>query len=378
MDLRSIYITNGVGVFILLVLLYVSRTKTLRRNVEDRIFSFMIAGIMLGCIMEALSYTIDGNVFTGSRVINYIANTYLYCANLLLPFSVLVYVDLGLYGDGRRIWKNYKPQIVIGAIMIAMNIINFFVPVTYYITEQNVYERRPLCYVYYLVIVYYLITAFLLTRSYEKQNGTRTFFSITVFMIPILLGAGLQFAFYGLSLAWLASAVGLVGMFMMQQNELAYIDALVDTYNRQYMNHVLTAWIARGFSFSGAMIDVDDFKSINDTYGHTEGDAALKALADILKQSAKDGEVVFRFAGDEFIVLKMTDLPNALSSYFDVVNRNLEEFNRVAGRPYHLMLSYGISHFSEGDIDVFIGEMDDGMYKMKALHHEMRDARSVQ
>ena len=148
MDLLSIYVANGTGILVLIMLLYVSRSRTQRHSLEDKIFTFMIFGVMLGCFMEAFSYTLDGQVFPGSRLLNYIANSYLYSVNLLLPFSVLVYVDLGLYGKIDRIKRRYKKEIAIGMFMFAMNIVNFFIPISYYITEQNVYERRPFSYVY--------------------------------------------------------------------------------------------------------------------------------------------------------------------------------------------------------------------------------------
>lgn len=369
MDLLPIYISNGTGIFILLMLLYVSRTKILRDTQEDRLYSAMVLGVILGCIMEAFSYSIDGQVFPGSRVLNYLANTYLFSANLLLPLCVLAYVDLGLYGDVKRIWKRYKPQIVIGVVLIAANVVNYFVPITYYISEQNVYERRPFSYVYYVAIVYYLVTAIIVKRRYDRENGARVFFSITLFLAPVLIGAGLQFAFYGLSLAWLASALGLAGMFMMQQNELAYIDVLVDTYNRQYLNHVLAAWTSRKDTFAGAFIDVDSFKRINDTLGHSQGDAALKDVSDILKKSRLDNEWVFRYAGDEFIVLKRCDTPDGLAAYLENMGRNLDAFNS-SGRPYQLTLSYGTSYFDAGDLDAFVKEMDDNMYAMKEARHQ--------
>lgn len=168
MDMRSIYISNGTGVIILLMLLYVSRSKIQRDTPEDRVYSMMVIGVMFGCIMEAFSYAIDGQVFPGSRVLNYIANTYLFTANLLLPFCVLVYADLGLYGDTKRIWEKYKPQVIIGAIFIAANVVNYFIPIVYYISDQNVYERRPFGYAYYLVILYFLITALIVTKRYER------------------------------------------------------------------------------------------------------------------------------------------------------------------------------------------------------------------
>ena len=373
MDLRSIYVSNSIGVVILLILWYVSRAKISGRRLEDRIRFFMVFGVMLGCVMEMFSYTIDGKVFPGARLLNYIANTYLFTVNLLLPFTLLVYVDLGLYGDLSRIRKKYKPQITVCIVMLAATILNLFVPISYVITEQNTYVRRPFSYVYYFVILYYCISAIFLTRRYEKENGAKTFFNVNMFLLPILIGAGLQFLFYGLSLAWLAASIGLMGLFMMQQNELAYLDALTDTYNRQYLSHILAAWIKRGNGIAGAMLDMDDFKRINDRFGHSEGDSALQAVADILKRSRVEHEWVFRFAGDEFIVLRMTRDPGDLTAYFDEVERRLAAYNSE-GRPYKISLSYGTSYLDGADVDAFMKDMDEKMYAMKELHHARREA----
>ena len=373
MDLRSICIANCTGIFLLLMLLYTCRTKMLRHRMDDRIFMFLVFGVMIACLMEMLSYLIDGKLFPGARALNYIANTYLYSVNLLLPFCVLVYVDLGLYGDVSRIRKKYKPQIIIGLVMFCVTITNFFVPICYYITERNVYERRPVSYVYYFVILYYCITSIVLTHRYEKENGAKAFFHVYMFLLPILAGAALQFMFYGLSLAWLSAAIGLVGLFMMQQNEMAYIDSLTDTYNRQYLNHIMTAWKNRGICFSGAMLDIDNFKAINDTFGHTEGDRALRTVADLLKQSCLDNEWVFRFAGDEFIILKMSGDADGLQACLDRVQDRLQDRlqdRNGAAAPYRISLSYGVSVYKTGSVDAFMKEMDDQMYAMKAKHHE--------
>ena len=372
MDLRSIYISNGLGVCILLLLLYISRTRILRRRIEDKLYMFLLFGVMLGCCMEMLSYTIDGKLFPGARALNYIANTCLFTFNTLLPFCVVLYVDLGLYGDLSRIQKKYRVHIAVGAVMLAVNIVNFFVPISYYITPENVYERRPVSYVYYGVILFYLVTGIVEMRRYERENGAKAFFNIDMFLLPIIIGTGLQFLFYGLSLAWLSSAFGLAGMFMMQQNEMAYLDSLTDTYNRLYLNQILSAWIKRGTPFAGLMLDVDDFKSINDRFGHSEGDRALKTVADILKQSRLAREWVFRFAGDEFIVLELGGGVDALTAYMEEVNRRLEA--RDGAHPYRIRLSYGVAVFDSGDEDAFLKQMDERMYEMKAAHHAVPGA----
>ena len=367
MDLRSVYISNGIGVCILLLLFYISRSRILRRGTEDKLYTFLLFGVMLGCVMEMLSYTIDGKLFPGARVLNYLANTCLFTFNMLLPFCVVVYVDVGLYGDVSRIRRKYRVHIVIGAVMLALTVLNFFVPISYYISPENVYERRPVSYLYYFVILFYLVTGIFEMRRYEKENGAKAFFNIDMFLLPIIVGTGLQFMFYGLSLAWLSSAIGLAGMFMMQQNELAYLDSLTDTYNRLYLNQIISAWIKRGTPFAGVMLDIDDFKSINDRFGHSEGDRALKTLADVLKQSRIAREWVFRFAGDEFIVLELGGGPDALTAYMEEVNRRLEASD--GAQPYRIRLSYGITAFDFGDEDAFMRKMDERMYEMKSAHH---------
>lgn len=372
LDLRSIYMANGVGIFILLMLYYVSQTKILTRRVEDRIYSFTIFGVMLGCFFEAFSYFLDGKTFTGAIFLNHVANTYLFSVNLILPLCVLFYVDLGLYGDTKRLWQKYKPQILAVIFMLIMTLVNLFTPIVYYISDSNVYERRPFGYVYYVVILFILISAIVVTRRYEKEYGARTFFKINMFLIPILVGAGLQFAFYGLSLAWLSSAIGLTGLYMMQQNETAYIDSLLYTYNRKYLDFILKNWIDRGYRFSGLMLDIDRFKSINDNYGHSEGDKALMKVADILKKSRVGKESVFRFAGDEFIVLERMDAGRSMDEYIAAMERNLAKFNEGRGDDeYKLSFSYGVSTFEpgKGDMDTFMKDLDDRMYEMKKQHH---------
>ena len=368
--LKAVIIPNAIGIALLIVLRFVARIKIVRDRLEDKVFVFNGYGVMLGCLFEALSYILDGHLFPGARVLNYALNTYLFSANMLLPFFLLVYVDLSLYGKVDRIWQKYKPQIIIGALMVLVNIVNYFVPISYTITAANVYERRFFTYAYYVVIVYYFLSIFFLLRKFKKENGARAFINFGMFLVPVIIGTGLQFLIYGLSLAWLSSAIGLVGLFMMQQNELAYIDPLVGIYNRQYLDNVLSAWIARDCCFAGVMLDIDKFKDINDNFGHSEGDKALKSLTNILKKSAGNGEVLFRFAGDEFIILKMETSINGLDGYMKEVQKRIDAFNRE-GHPYKFSISYGTAYFDgTQNADSFLKEMDLRMYMMKEFHHD--------
>ena len=88
---------------------------------------------------------------------------------------------------------------------------------------------------------------------------------------------------------------------------LAFLDPLTGLHNRRFMNDRLPAEIARarraGATLSLSLIDLDEFKTINDTFGHMAGDGALVAFAHALRAGLRSYDVVCRFGGDEFVLL---------------------------------------------------------------------------
>ena len=88
---------------------------------------------------------------------------------------------------------------------------------------------------------------------------------------------------------------------------LAERDALTGLVNRRSMERsfkdLLQDALASGLSLAVMMLDMDDFKGINDTFGHAKGDEALVALADILTSSVRSVDIVSRWGGDEFFVI---------------------------------------------------------------------------
>ena len=90
-------------------------------------------------------------------------------------------------------------------------------------------------------------------------------------------------------------------------------DALTGIYNRRGGEHLISNYVANGVSGSFMLIDIDDFKHINDTYGHAAGDETLKSIAACLRENFRDTDVVMRMGGDEFIVyaVGMADIKQA-------------------------------------------------------------------
>ena len=119
--------------------------------------------------------------------------------------------------------------------------------------------------------------------------------------------------------------------------------------------------------------DVDDLKSINDTYGHGQGDKALIRLAEVLRRSFRDSDIVARIGGDEFVVLAMEAnkaspeiFTKRLQERLDL--ENIEAGKREAGFPFKLSLSFGVVTFDPefpATIEDILAQADRRMYEVK-------------
>jgi diguanylate cyclase (GGDEF)-like protein len=96
------------------------------------------------------------------------------------------------------------------------------------------------------------------------------------------------------------------------------------------------------------LTDVDHFKSVNDTYGHPTGDQVLKGVARILKETARDTDVVARYGGEEFaIVMPETDAKGALVIAERIRERVMQELFQTELGPLRVTLSLGVATFPE-------------------------------
>lgn len=125
--------------------------------------------------------------------------------------------------------------------------------------------------------------------------------------------------------------------------DLATTDALTGLHNRRYVLQELNKALQRarrtGQRFSVVLFDLDGFKQINDTCGHAAGDVVLKKASDALQAITREGDVLGRYGGDEFLLITYGDLPGAES----LPTRADDAVLRSAG----LGVSAGIAQFPE-------------------------------
>jgi diguanylate cyclase (GGDEF)-like protein len=146
--------------------------------------------------------------------------------------------------------------------------------------------------------------------------------------------------------------------------ELATTDDLTSLYNRRYFDVRLIEETSRSDRYkqelSLIMIDFDDFKQQNDTYGHQTGDKLLREMAKLIRTSVRQSDVVFRYGGDEFAVLVLgCEITKAELVAKNLVKRVSDhQFENLEGQPIEgITISCGVACY-EGNMEAFVGEAD--------------------
>ncbi|WP_456436357.1 oxygen-binding di-iron domain-containing protein [Thermovibrio ammonificans] len=149
----------------------------------------------------------------------------------------------------------------------------------------------------------------------------------------------------------------------------AITDYLTGLFNRQYLFDYLKETLKKaeeeGFPVAVALIDIDFFKRINDTYGHLTGDCVLKELAKILKGSFRESDCVARYGGEEFVVvMPHSNLENACKK-MERVRQKTEETPFCEDK-LKVTFSAGVTEFKPGEsIESLLERADKNLYEAK-------------
>ncbi len=154
----------------------------------------------------------------------------------------------------------------------------------------------------------------------------------------------------------------------------AVTDELTGLHNARHMNATLEREIERTKRFGGEvgliLFDLDDFKLVNDTFGHPQGDRVLQAVAGVLKDLSREIDEPARFGGEEFaIALPQTDTPGAdqLAGRMRKAIEELEVERLGGGPPLKLTASFGVASLprSANDRDSLVAAADAALYRAK-------------
>jgi two-component system cell cycle response regulator len=153
---------------------------------------------------------------------------------------------------------------------------------------------------------------------------------------------------------------------------LSLIDDLTGLYNRRGFTDLGEQYLklARrsGRGVTMVYLDLDRFKTINDSLGHHVGDRALLRVADILRATFRRSDIIARLGGDEFGVLALEAADESSELLVQRLRERVVEFNRSSPEPYQLSVSIGMAHHDDDlrvRLEDMVAEADSAMYREK-------------
>ena len=149
-------------------------------------------------------------------------------------------------------------------------------------------------------------------------------------------------------------------------NKQVQIDGLTGIANRRTFEAMLTEWMKTKSSFQLVLLDIDNFKQVNDTYGHLTGDEVIKSLASIMESRTRDEDLCFRFGGEEFGILVDSQDPAFAFQAAEDLRIAVERTPNPTGHP--ITVSVGISFRKKEDHNPksIIDRADTALYQSKA------------
>lgn len=377
MDYRMLLTYIIVDIFCIIIVGIIKRNITtdsgselevrmLRRSLWSYIV-FMIAGL-IGLIMENTDLFYSRGVDYASNIIS------LTCLDLS-AFYWFVYVQLCVnkeFMKSKLRVFTYIPMFIVVVLCVSSP----FTGWAFYINKENDYMRGPMfMFVSVIPLIYDVassVTAYY--RGFHEKSSIKRkrYFNYGSFIYFPLIASILQIWLSGMPILAPAVAAAYYIVFTSGQKDMIYNDSLTGLNNRRrammYMEEKL-AGASHDNPFTVFMVDGNNFKKINDTYGHIEGDSAIVCIGQAVEQVAyKNRLFCARYGGDEFLMFKSGECHFDRESIGNEINERLKQLCIEQGKAYSLSVAVGFytSFDSHETSDIVIKMADEKLYEQKA------------
>jgi len=366
---------NTVSLIILVFIFLNIRSSSENISMQYKLFKAMILANIGMIIIDAFAWKFNGLKGSMNLTLNTGFNFLLYVLEPIPPSLSVLYTSYHVFSSDVKVKEKQKALMAFFLLNLMICIISLFTGSFFYVDQNNIYHRGP----YFALHVAYcyglLIYSLMYLIKHKQYIEKRKYISMIVYFIPMAIGTTIQVLFYGYSLYWVGMMLSLLIIYFNIQNRGINTDYLTGIYNRRQLDEYIRERIRNSTenkSFSAILLDLNEFKSINDRFGHKIGDEALKDSVEIIRRSLNTDDFIARFGGDEFVII--TDIYNGqtLDKVVNRIRKNVENFNVSNLKPYNLNFSIGYDIYScnsKMEADEFFKHIDMLMYENKKISY---------
>ncbi len=357
--------------FIILIFIYVNAyNRTEKAFTHYKLFIDLIRINMALIIVDVLGWIFNGLPGTLNMIYNTGFNLLLYIIVPVAPSLWVIYTSFHVFRNENRI-KVTRVLMAFLAVNAVLSVMSLFTGWFFSVDAGNIYHRGEYFWVhvaYCYALIGYSFFFVLINRSLIEK---RYYFSLLLFFLPQTVGTTIQMFYYGVSYNWTGMMLSLLIIYFNIQDRGLNTDYLTGVYNRRQLDGYINAKIrncTEEKSFSAILIDINDFKLINDMFGHETGDEALKDAVSIIRKSLRLNDFVARFGGDEFVIIMDIYSREMLEQAVKRITDNVENFNKDSLKPYKISFAMGYDVYDSNSklkLDHFFNHIDTLMYNNK-------------
>lgn len=371
MSSQILYAEVSTVCVLFLILIAIKTKKSVFLQSQRYLFLMVIISNMTLFILDAIWIFVDSKALPISLTMNWLLNGAYYALSGLVGYICFCFSE-NIQRSRFSYDKRYQIAALLpAAILIILTIFSYQNQLLFYIDANNQYQRGPLYsvqvilsygYVFFTAI-HALIHSFR-TKGYRRKIELR---SLAFFAVPSIIAGMIQVFFPHYPVLCVGTTFAIMYVYSTEQEQLISLDALTQLNNRSQLFQYLSGKLGHNQkekSLYLLIIDVNKFKSINDRYGHIEGDRALKLVADSLRKvCSQQNYFVSRYGGDEFIVVCELSVGQSIQNVCEAIHADL----RTIEVPYSLTVSIGYAKYSDNikSQQEFIALADKELYAIK-------------
>lgn len=372
------WLVLNIVISLLLLLLIVFKSKGSRLKM-GRMYSNILICTLVLVFSDTMARVGEAS---GGRLllVGYMGNFLMF---LLDPVDIMFsvsYIDCWMdekNRSGRRVFSHFFLAVVI-LNALALFADQIFSLHWFYYFRGGMYFRGDFFLIRAFLLEVFMILVAIYAILYRKNILAEYRNSLLVLPIFCILGALAQVFLFDLNTTYAGLAFACLILFLSFQHNDVNMDYLTGVYNRRGLDIKMQDMISTAThekTFTAIMVDVDNFKWINDNQGHDAGDEAIKAVADILTDIFGDECVIGRYGGDEYGILLWNTDTQDIDNKIERTRNTLEMLKLKLGWDKSVGISCGYKVYdpsSEQAVKEFTSGIDALMYQEKLEHHGKR------
>jgi diguanylate cyclase (GGDEF)-like protein len=370
----AVYYRIDIAVFAITfmsIFLLTARKRLDPNSLSNRLLILLMFCSTLLNLFEILGWIFEGQPGISMFWLNRIGNTLLYLGTPVPPVVWLLYVHSLIFQNKKGLIRLFYASSAFLLVNAVGTLLSWQTGWFFSISPANAYSRGPYLWIHASIVYMMLLLNLVVILVHRRRLEQRIFRLLLAYYILPIIGSAVQLSFYGVALTWPLTALSSMLIYLHIQDYQLMTDHLTGIYNRRHFERMI-AWRMRQGALEGGFsviaLDVDQFKQINDRFGHDAGDKALKQVVQILKKCLRQQDAVARMGGDEFYIIIQTNQQDALDRAVTRIRDAFAQFNQTSGEPYQLQISLGtVLYEPKRDVtaEVLLKQADRRMYEEK-------------